>query len=233
MRAYAFPVRQIPDYSDRRLRAHCVHCGRGTGTRDHVPSRVLLDEPYPENLPVVPCCAGCNGGLSADEEYLACLVDCVLAGTAVPGERHRPRIRAILQRAPALAARLERARSSADGRTLFAPEEPRVRRVILKLARGHAAHELAELQPGEPSHLWFGPLPFLSAEQRKGFERIDRAALWPEVGSRALVRLVEGSDDWLVVQPGRYRFAAHLAPAGPAVKLVVSEYLAAECRWEF
>lgn len=225
-------MRHIPDFSDSRLRAHCVHCGRGTGTRDHVPSRVLLDEPYPENLPVAPSCADCNGGLSADEEYFACLVDCVLAGTAIPGERHRPKIRAILERAPTLAARLERARSEADGRTVFAPEEPRVRRVILKLARGHVAHELAEPQPGEPSRLWFGPLPSLSADQREKFERIDRAALWPEVGSRALVRLVGEADDWLAVQPGRYRFAACLAERGPTVKLVVSEYLAAECRWE-
>jgi hypothetical protein len=38
----------------------CVYCGRVTETRDHVPSRVLLDEPYPDNLPVVPSREACN-----------------------------------------------------------------------------------------------------------------------------------------------------------------------------
>jgi hypothetical protein len=47
-------MQQLRSYADERLVASCVYCGNVTETRDHVPSRILLDEPYPENLPVVP-----------------------------------------------------------------------------------------------------------------------------------------------------------------------------------
>jgi hypothetical protein len=49
-------MRQLESYADERLTAACIYCGRATQTRDHVPSRVLLNEPYPNNLPVVPAC---------------------------------------------------------------------------------------------------------------------------------------------------------------------------------
>lgn len=49
-------MHQLRNYGDERQLSACVFCRRETETRDHVPSRVLLDEPYPENLPVVPAC---------------------------------------------------------------------------------------------------------------------------------------------------------------------------------
>ena len=63
-------------YGDRRNKGFCVHCGGADETDDHVPSKVLLDEPYPENLMVCPSCLKCNNALSVDEVYLACLRKC-------------------------------------------------------------------------------------------------------------------------------------------------------------
>jgi hypothetical protein len=76
-------MEQLENFGDERQSAYCVHCAGQTDTRDHVPSRVLLDEPYPPNLPVVPACRDCNEEASADEEYVACLVECTLAGSAL------------------------------------------------------------------------------------------------------------------------------------------------------
>lgn len=225
-------MQQIPDYSDERTRAFCVHCGGATATRDHVPSRVLLDEPYPENLPVVPCCGKCNNALSLDEEYFACLIDCDLTGHTTPVESHRPKIRRILERAPELTQRIARACTFADGRTVFAPESARVRNVVLKLARGHAVHELAVLELEEPSHLAMRPMRELTHTEEDAFERIDAAALWPEVGSRAMLRTLTGAGGWIEVQRGRYRFAAFIGEAGTTVKIALSEYLAVEVAWE-
>jgi len=45
-------MRQLHSFADDRLLAGCVYRSGSTETRDHVPSRVLLDEPYQENLPV-------------------------------------------------------------------------------------------------------------------------------------------------------------------------------------
>ena len=98
---------QLRDYSDERLRCFCVHCGGSTGTRDHVPSKVLLDEPYPENLPSVPACSQCNSSFSLDEEYVACLIECILAGSTDPTRINRMRIRDILKKRPALTSRLQ------------------------------------------------------------------------------------------------------------------------------
>lgn len=60
-------------FVDKRLTGICVYCGGEPSTRDHVPSKVFLDEPYPENnLPVVPACETCNNSFSLDEE-VCCL----------------------------------------------------------------------------------------------------------------------------------------------------------------
>ena len=51
---------QLRDYADSRLLSDCIYCGGPAETRDHVPSRCLLERPYPENLPAVGCCKECN-----------------------------------------------------------------------------------------------------------------------------------------------------------------------------
>lgn len=65
---------QLKDYADDRLISGCTYCDGLAETRDHVPSRVLLDSPLPENLPVVGACWACNNGFSKDEEYFVCLL---------------------------------------------------------------------------------------------------------------------------------------------------------------
>jgi hypothetical protein len=66
-------VDQLKDFADSRLIAGCVYCGGLDETRDHVPSRVFLDSPFPENLPVVPACWECNNSFSRDD--VCCLSD--------------------------------------------------------------------------------------------------------------------------------------------------------------
>lgn len=60
-------------------------------------------------------------------------------------------------------------------------------------------------------------------------------SVWPEVGSRALQRVVEGTDldglGWITVQPGRYRYSV-TANGGVTVRMVLSEYLAGEVIWK-
>jgi 5-methylcytosine-specific restriction endonuclease McrA len=47
-------MQNLKCHADRRNKGFCVHCGGPDETDDHVPSKVLLDEPYPENLMVCP-----------------------------------------------------------------------------------------------------------------------------------------------------------------------------------
>src|SRR5438309_5431695 len=94
-------------FADERFAALCVYCGGEPSTADHVPSRVLIDQPYPDNLPVVPACAKCNNRFSVDEPYLACLVECALAGSVAPNLVCRTKVKRILAKRPALASEIE------------------------------------------------------------------------------------------------------------------------------
>ena len=85
-------MQQLRCYGDDRNKGFCVHCGGPSETVDHVPSKVLLDEPYPENLMAASACRKCNNDFSIDEEYLACLLECVVAGSAAPKNLHRDKI---------------------------------------------------------------------------------------------------------------------------------------------
>src|SRR3954452_20896773 len=102
-------MEHLDSYADARLVVGCIYCHGDTDTREHVPSRILLDEPYPENLPVLPACAECNNSFSLDEQYFACLIECARTGSVDAAER--PKIRRILAESPALAARIMQART--------------------------------------------------------------------------------------------------------------------------
>jgi hypothetical protein len=228
-------MKQIPVYGDERTLGFCAFCGGGTGTRDHCPSRVFLDEPYPENLPVVPACSVCNAGFSEDEEYFACLVSCVIAGSTDPDSMHREKAKRILKTKPALRARIEQSRSIINGIDYFKPEDNRVRAVVTKLAQGHALYELHESCAQSPDSITYTPLLCLSEAQRHAFENPEPQEVWPEVGSRAMHRAIIGTDvslgGWLDVQAGRYRFHASQG-CGIDVRIVIHEYLACHVHWE-
>jgi hypothetical protein len=98
-------MKQIRNLGDERQSAFCAYCRSNTGTRDHLPSKVLLDEPYPTNLLVVPSCHSCNEGFSLDEEYVACLVECARIGSVKSDHVQRAEIKQILERKPALVSR--------------------------------------------------------------------------------------------------------------------------------
>lgn len=229
-------MQQIPNYGDNRTLAFCAFCGGTTDTRDHCPSKVFLDEPYPTNLPWVPACLVCNTGFSKDEEYLACLISCVVAGSTDPNLLFREKTRRILQAKPKLRALLQAACSESLGKTTFTIKPDRVTSVLKKLAQGHALYELHETCIRAPDRFEFAPLDLLSQKQREHFEKPAASTVWPEVGSRAMQRLVVAnafvsSPAWLEVQPDRYRFLASLGE-GIEVRIVINEYLACFVQWK-
>ena len=226
-------MRKVRNYGDRRQVEACAFCRGVIETRDHVPSRIFLDEPLPADLPVVPACLRCNNGISADEEYLACLLECIISGTTDSTKLGRAKIRRSLEQHPHLQAKLAAAHRQEDGKSVFDIERERIERVLVKLARGHSLFELNEPQLDPPSSLWMIPLHLLDSASRKMFESVRGGTIdvWPEVGSRTMQRLVEeGEYAWLEVQPGRYRYWAS-ANSAVIVRMVLHEYLACEVTW--
>jgi len=232
---------EVPNCGDDRQKGFCVHCGGPPETKDHAPPKVFLDMPYPHHRPTLPSCLRCNNGFSADEEYLACFVECVICGTTDPDMLGREKVRKSLRRNKSLRQRIERSkREGLNGRgerlLVWRPEENRIREVVVKLARCHAAYELNEPQLSEPSHVSFWPLVTLSDEQRATFESVPDDGGWPEVGSRSLQRIsfedgMLSVGSWLSVQDGRYRFMA-VGSGSVIIRGVLSEYLGFEVIWD-
>jgi hypothetical protein len=188
-------MRQYSNLGDKRRLASCIHCGGSTETRDHNPFKVFLDKPYPTNLPVVLACSMCNSGFSSDGEYVACLLDCVIAGTTEIARLPRKKIRDILSGKPALAARIARGRQQVGSEIAFSIEYDRIRNVVLKLARGHAAFDLNEPRTDEPSELYILPHHLMTPECSRELEARPALIMWPEVGSRAIQRILDGPLD--------------------------------------
>lgn len=233
-------VKHIDDCSDERNNAWCVHCGASLDlqptNRDHVPSRVLLNPAFPPELPVVEVCRACNESFSQDEEYVAAFLGVVLAGTTNPERQKLPAAERILRHSPGIGARILASRAERDGRLVWRPEEDRVRRVLVKNARGHAYYELGLPMLDEPSAVEIVPLEVMSADALDAFESVTDGLTgpWPEDGSRMLERVVVGHDimgGWVVVQPGTYRYVAEQAGEGVLVRIVMHEYLAASIQW--
>ncbi len=227
-------------FVDERLTGMCVYCGAEPDTRDHVPSKVLLDKPYPPQLPVVGACNSCNASFSLDEQYLACFIECVVCGTVDDADLQRPNVKRILAENPRLRDRIDSSRKKdGGGNPTWQPEIDRVRKIVLKLAQGHAAYELYPVLE-EPLEVSFVPLPTLGKGERTAFEDVsyDGIGSWPEIGSRSFLRAAGKnpdqfvqSGDWIIVQPNLYRYAV-IETGGMHVRIVLSEYLACEVIWE-
>ncbi len=234
-------MQQLKEHTDERLQDACVPCTANHDTprpsRDHVPSKALLDRPYPENLSTVTTCEECNAGYSSHEEYLSAFLSAVISGSSAPDAKRFPGAARILRRGTRLRKRIAQARRVQghlweEPEMTWIPETRRIEGVIVKNARGHVLFELGEQVAESPSYVWVAPLCRMSEAHRAEFE-FPSAPLtgWPELGSRAMYRLVNGEcgpGGWLTVQHGVYRFAVD---EGPTVRIILREYLAAEVSW--
>lgn len=225
-------------FVDERLRGRCVFCGGIPDTRDHCPSKVLLDEPLPANLAVVAACGKCNQSFSKDEQYLACLLECVIHGSTDPALLRRANVRRILLATPHLAAQIQASMVlDVAGRRSWNVDMDRVRNVVIKLARGHLDYELSIQEWGDPDVVEIVPFQVMERGERDFFECPEpgREAVWPELGSRAFMRMLSSgdkvADGWLEVQDGRYRYLVGQT-SGNFVHIALSEYLACRVAWE-
>lgn len=227
-------MKQIRSFGDQRQVFFCAFCGGETETRDHCPSKIFLNQPFPDNLPVVPACRECNNSFSADEEYMACLIACVLSGSTEPELITRQRVVKILKRKESLRSRIKASMSKEDDNTFYAPETERIQKVLTKLAQGHSLFELHLPVHRNPDSISFFALPILNDRQRMELELVPESSLFPEVGSRAMTRMFTGIDvsenGWIVVQPGMYRYLAS-QNSGIEIRIVVNEYLGGIVNW--
>ena len=237
-------MKGMRDYADDRHKGGCIHCGVSLGSvesnLDHVPSRTILDRPFPDNLPTVRICKPCNTSFSNDEEYFTAFLGAVLAGNTDPDQQVVERAEKILDSNYRLQDEIEsqlEVVKDADGKdqVTFVPDLGRIQNVVVKNARGHVLFEHGQPAEGEPARVAIQPIPTLPPDMLASFETIDYGAGRPEVGSRLMTRLVTGDDmrpdGWVVVQPNVYRFAV-MDQDQFVVRSVIREYLATEVAWD-
>lgn len=240
-------MKNVENFFDDRNKAWCVHCTASLvdaeTNRDHVPSKCLLPRPLPENTPVIEVCKRCNSSFSQDEEYLAAVLAVVMSGSLDPDELRFPSWAKMIKQNARLRRELELATTPRQPDlfgpspqfTLY-PDADRIRRVVLKNARGHAFFEYGEPMMATPSSYLVTPLENLTPDRRAHFESangVGHFEVWPEVGSRMMTRAVTGIDlvdGWVVVAPGWYRYVVDQI-GGLRVRTVLQEYLATEVVW--
>jgi hypothetical protein len=214
----------------------CSYCGERPDTRDHVPSKILLEEPYPENLAVVPCCYKCNQSFSLDEEYIGCLLECVLCGTTEIEKLQRKNIKRILQKKEPLRQRILKSKIEIDGQISFKIEISRMENFLIKLAKGHTKYENSEPVLKEPSSIAFKPVQKMSQIEINNFFSENKLSKSPEVGSRAMQNFLVNTQDeiytqWTIVQPEIYNYSVSVTLDRISVKILIWNYLAAEVIW--
>jgi hypothetical protein len=194
----------------------CIYCGAPADSRDHVPPRLLLEDPPPPNRLPVPACRSCNNGYSDDERYVRDVLHLVGFGK-ISREKTAPGgvVARSLRHSPRLGQMMNRAHVPGEnGRLRFAPDFDRFSRVMVKIAFG----------------LWFERYQRCAAVSAFTCEKVDHSQCmspwladlisppgkWPEVGSRKLCRLAAGwpgqqdtsrSRNWTKVQAGIFEFS--------------------------
>ena len=235
-------MRQREVWSEVYADDRCVHCGDEIAddemTREHVPSKTLLQRPFPlpDPLPTVAAHLDCNREFSLDEQYVSCLLASVISGsTDVDANRFRSQARA-LANDDRLRQRIERCRTVqlglfGDTVIFWRPELDRVRNVIVKNAKGHIWFDTDLMMEGHPEHIGIMPFPSISPERRQSFEDGTETDMWAEIGTRLFQQqayLEVGPGGWKSVQDGVYRYAVD---DSGVVRIVMHEYLAAEVFW--
>ncbi|MFD9550571.1 hypothetical protein ACFWBG_24515 [Nocardia salmonicida] len=103
----------------------------------------------------------------------------------------------------------------------------------MKNSRGHLLIEHGIWRKGKPDFAFFTAIESLTNSRRAEFECVSQTLL-PEVGTRLSGRIIQGTDlvnGWVVVQGGSYRYVVDVDDDSARVRMVVSEYLAAEVLW--
>jgi hypothetical protein len=123
-------IRRVPEIgsymSARNQHRPCVYCGlEKKVTADHVPPKLLLSQPYPNNLLTVPACRNCNASFQLDDEYTRMVLSIDVRGAKHPDVRSNlPAIVRSLQRPNARAFADYLTSRMAETRTLAMNETP-------------------------------------------------------------------------------------------------------------
>lgn len=229
---------------ERGSNMHCIYCGETANTREHCPPKLFLNNPYPNDLPVVPSCEKCNNGFSKDELYTKAFIEFYqnyCYNTPITVSLERKEVREAQQTFS----------NCINNKKIFFNN--RIGRILIKLSICHSTYELTE---GYYSNTWKGVLECVSytfrphmaqkdIDNMNDFILMDNKLL-PIIGSRVfnkiyvldpvLLSLADSNIkhmprvvmDWSDVQDKSYRYVCWLDRHNLYIRLVIKEFLFAQ-----
>lgn len=119
----------------------CIYCGKPSNTREHCPSKVFLEKPYPDDLPVLPACFECNNSFSSDELYTKMYMDSIGYSSGFYNN-----ISPLLKKHMSENTAFNDAKRDYEYyiENGFFPENNKILRILTKLAICHLVYELYE-----------------------------------------------------------------------------------------
>ncbi|WRS26141.1 hypothetical protein U6B65_07170 [Oscillospiraceae bacterium MB08-C2-2] len=148
----------------------CIYCGKPAETRDHVPPKCFLDEPYPAQLKTVSACLQCNNGFSKDEDFIMYLSDYLLSIELYGGDFTRKKAEVRFSYNDNLEDRICKSIKLDKNGVYFDFEHDRIVSIINKIAMGLLYLNLGSKKEIAKSN--FIVIPQLSSSQRVEFDCI-------------------------------------------------------------
>lgn len=217
---------------------HCPYCGNLADTKDHVPSKGFLDEPYPKMLRVIPCCKRCNSSFSLDEEYAFCAIECYVCRSLKIEDLERVKVQKILEHSPSILYGLVEQNADNNSSNIKI-DWNRVGNAIKKNLIGHAYFELGT-DVGNIEEFWVKPLDNLSITELSKFLSDEYPKIVPEIGSRLSQHQYVISEDgknvghfvntWHVIDEKNYKY--FVCVESKTVKAVIRGKIAAFMRFQ-
>ncbi len=230
---------------------YCIYCGQVSATREHVPSKVFLRRPYPDNLAILPACKECNNSFSDDELYTEVYIDALKYFSGYSSSLNEDNKERIYKNSAYFDTQKD---LSEYYKTQLFPKNKKIERILKKLAIGHMVYELSEGYSAEENGIELISLEYkflfdLSKEFRNNFDNLilmnDKKL--PLVGSRVFDKImviqpvlqsIDSKDvkriplavmAWTDVQDGNYRYVAWYENDDSFhVKMVIHDFLFAE-----
>ncbi len=220
---------------DKSRENGCIYCGNRADTREHIPSKVLLSEPYPENLPTIPACFECNNGFSADEEYFVSFLETLKSAIYVDYSISDHIVK-IFNHTPALQEMVTSSIHLENKTVFFSYDEIRFKRVINKLAVCHAGYEFDHVDFNDPISTKISFIFNMTPEDISEFTAPEIMNCVPEISSRftsnyCIIQNIDNGEayllnDWIVVQEGRYQYYVYLnTHGGVSIKMIILDFL--------
>ena len=226
---------------NKRHKSFCIYCGAVADTREHVPSKVFLDDPLPNDVyAIAPACVKCNTGYSLDELYVASLVNMVFCALNT-GAPIREKIKSSFEHDRKFETTMYDSVSQTNGNICIEYSPERMERILTKLALGHFASKLDVVYDRNKHDLvcQFRFKSELTFDEMNAFEELPVVNKVSEVGADyiqdilVLVDIVTGEQTpispWHEIQKNNYRFLAYVCDDfSYLIRIVIMEILYAE-----